>query len=109
MLDALSSADRLLLMKFLCAFAWTDLEVRDAERRFVQGLAQKLELSDDERAQVEQWLHVAPAPSEVDPSQVPKEHRRAFVDAVRALIYVDGEVEAEERERFEQLKAALSD
>jgi hypothetical protein len=29
------------------------------------------------------------------------------VEAVRAMMYVDGEVDAEEREQFERLKAAL--
>ncbi len=108
MLDALSSEERLLLMKFVCAFAWTDLEIRDAERRFVERLANRLELGKDEREQVEQWLHVAPAPGEVDPSLVPPEHRRAFIESVRALIYVDGEVDPDEREQFERLRNALS-
>jgi hypothetical protein len=40
---------------------------------------------------------------------VPREHRLLFIDAVRALIYADGSVDAEERERFERLQAALSD
>ena len=30
------------------------------------------------------------------------------LDSVRALIYADGEVDAEERQRFEKLQAALS-
>jgi hypothetical protein len=30
------------------------------------------------------------------------------VEAMRALIYADGEVDAEEREQLEKLKAALS-
>ncbi|MCA9591963.1 MAG: TerB family tellurite resistance protein [Myxococcales bacterium] len=95
-------------MKFVCAFAWTDLEIRDAERRFVEHLAHKLELGADEREQVEQWLHVAPAPGEVDPSLVPPEHRRAFIESVRALIYIDGEVDPDERQQFERLRNALS-
>jgi hypothetical protein len=51
---------------------------------------------------------VAPAPGATNPERVPKEHRRVFVEAVRALIYADGDVDDEERERFEKLRAALS-
>src|SRR5262245_57954250 len=107
MLDELSREHRLLLLKFVCAFAWADLRVRDSERRFVGRLVKKLALSPDERAEVDAWLTLAPAPSEVDPSLVPPQHRQLFVEAVRALIYADGEVDDEERAQFERLKAAL--
>jgi uncharacterized tellurite resistance protein B-like protein len=107
MLEALSRDERLLLIKFVCAYAWTDLEIHEGERRFVERLVQRLELDAGDRAQVEQWLHVAPAPGEVDPSLVPAAHRRAFVESVRAVLYADGQVEAEEREQFERLKSAL--
>ncbi|MFO0567268.1 MAG: TerB family tellurite resistance protein [Polyangiaceae bacterium] len=107
MLDALSRDERLLLIKFVCAYAWTDLKIHDGERRFVQRLVERLELDESDRKEVEHWLHVAPSPSDVDASLVPREHRRAFVEAVRAVLYADGSVEAEEREQLERLKAAL--
>lgn len=107
MLQDLSAEDRLLLLKFVCAFAWTDLTVTDGERRFVERLVGKLELGAEDRATVGAWLDVAPPPSAIDPSLVPSEHRRVFVEAVRALIYSDGEVDDEERDRFEKLKGAL--
>jgi uncharacterized tellurite resistance protein B-like protein len=106
-MDALSRDERLLLIKFVCAFAWTDLEIRDGERRFVERLMHRLELDESDRSQAEHWLHVAPSPSDVDPSRVPVEHRRTFVEAVRAVIYADGNVETEEREQLERLRAAL--
>jgi len=109
MFDALARDERLLLLRFVCAFAWTDLEVQDSERAFVHRLMDRLELSPEDRAEVEAWLHVAPAPGTVDPKAVPSAHRRTFVEAVRAMMYVDGEVDAEERAQFEQLKAALLD
>jgi len=108
MLDNFSPEDRLLLLKFLCAFAWTDLRVTDRERAFIEHVMNRLSLSDDERDQVHDWLLVAPAPSSVTASQVPAEHRRAFIETIRALIYSDGSVDSEEREHFEKLKAALS-
>jgi uncharacterized tellurite resistance protein B-like protein len=107
MLDALSASDRLLLMKFLCAFAWTDLEVSDKERHFVRRLVELAKLGPDDAKQVEEWLEVAPAPSSVDPKLVPPQHRRLFVDSIRALVYADGKVDPDERESFDRLKAAF--
>jgi uncharacterized tellurite resistance protein B-like protein len=107
MLERLSRDQRLLLLKFVCAFAWTDLEIKPSEKSFVSRLVSRLRLSADDRAEVDRWLHVAPAPSEIDPALVPAEHRRAFIEAVRAVIYADGIVDSEEREQFERLKSAL--
>jgi uncharacterized tellurite resistance protein B-like protein len=107
MFETLARDERLLLLRFVCAFAWTDLEVQDSERAFVHRLVERLELSPEDASEVEAWLHVAPAPGSVDPKDVPPAHRRTFIEAVRAMMYVDGEVEAEEREQFERLKTAL--
>jgi tellurite resistance protein len=107
MFDALSRDERLLLLRFACAFAWTDLEVTERERAFVRRLVAKMELLRDEATEVEHWLDVAPSPADVDPKKVPIEHRRAFVETIRALIYSDGKVDPEERAQFERLKAAL--
>lgn len=108
MFEQLSRDDRLLLCRFVCAFAWTDLEIKDGERKFVQRLMDRMQLSADDRKEVEGYLHVAPSPESTNPKLVPAAHRRIFIDAVRALIYADGEVDSEERQRFEQLQAALS-
>jgi uncharacterized tellurite resistance protein B-like protein len=109
MFEELSRDDRMLLLRFVCAFAWTDLEIRDGERKFVQRLIDRMQLSSDERAEVLGYLHVAPSPEATNPKLVPREHRRMFIEAIRGLIYADGEVDAEERQRLEKLKAALSD
>ncbi|HTA92238.1 MAG TPA: hypothetical protein VK745_21815, partial [Polyangiaceae bacterium] len=61
----------------------------------------------EDASEVETWLHIAPAPGSIDPKDVPPAHRRTFIEAIRAMMYVDGEVDAEEREQFERLKAAL--
>ena len=109
MFEQLSRDDRMLLLRFVCAFAWTDLEIRDGERKFVERLMERMQLSAEDRAEVAGYLHVAPAPEATNPKLVPPEHRRVFIDSIRALIYADGEVEAEERDRFERLRAALTD
>ena len=43
MLNELDRADRLQLMKFVCSFAWADLEIHRKERAFVRDLVQRLE------------------------------------------------------------------
>jgi uncharacterized tellurite resistance protein B-like protein len=107
MFERLSESDRLLLLKFVCAFAWADLEVTEKERNFVNRLVTRLGLSDAETKQVAEWLDIAPAPSSVDPKRIPREHRALFVDTVRALIYADGKVDPDERANLDQLKKAL--
>jgi len=109
MFEALSRDERMLLLRLVCAFAWTDLEIREGERKFVERLIARMQLSADDRAEAEGYLHIAPSPEATNPKLVPREHRRVFIEAVRALIYADGEVDAEERERLEKLSAALSD
>jgi uncharacterized tellurite resistance protein B-like protein len=108
MFDQLSRDERMLLLRFVCAFAWTDLEIKEGERKFVTRLMDRMQLPAEDRAEAEAYLHVAPSPEATNPKLVPPEHRRIFIDAVRALIYADGSVDAEERERFEKLQAALS-
>jgi uncharacterized tellurite resistance protein B-like protein len=105
MFEDLSRADRLVLLQLLCSFAWADLKVTDSERRFVERIASRLDAEDAK--QVGQWLAVAPSPGSVDLGRVPPEHRRAFFEAVRALVYVDGSVDPDERASLDRLKAGL--
>jgi uncharacterized tellurite resistance protein B-like protein len=106
MVSKLSRPERMRLMRFVCSFAWADLEVQDEERAFVARLMSKLDLDDDERRQVEGWLKVPPPPEEVDPSQVPRAHRKLFLDTVRQVVAADSKLDPEESETltlFEQL------
>lgn len=100
MLDQLDREDRLQLMRFVCSFAWADLEVTDRERDFVVKMVDRLGLDDDERSQVDKWLEVPPHPDELDPEDVPREHRELFLDAARAMILSDGEVDDVEAENL---------
>lgn len=105
-MQKLSRQDRLSLMKFVCSFAWADLEIKDAERKFVRSMIKKLQLDEEEAAQVQRWLQTPPRPEEIDPTDVPQEHRKLFLDTVRALVAADGEISADERENlalFDQL------
>ena len=105
-MQKLSAKDRLRLMKFVCSFVWADLEVHSSERKFVQKMIKKLRLDEAEAAQVKGWLTVPPPPEEVDPTQIPKEHRQMFLDTIRDVITADGQVAPDEWENlalFEQL------
>src|SRR5688572_13227677 len=103
-LKTLDREERLQLMKFVCSFAWADLEVRDEERSFVLKLVDKLGLDSDEIARVEEWLELPPPPEEVDPASIPRSHRQLFLDAARAMVIVDGEVDPEEAENLALLE-----
>jgi len=101
MLDQLSRNDRLRLMKFVCSFAWVDLEIQAEEREFVHRLIRRLELDDADRARVEGWLAHPPEPEAVDPTRVPPAHRQVFLEAIRGVIAADGRIVPEERAAFD--------
>ena len=103
-LSRLDRSERLQLMKFVCSFAWADLEIRPEEREFIGHLIERLELDEDEAKQVATWLKLPPRPESVDPTEIPVEHRRLFVDAIQGLIESDGEIADEERENMALLK-----
>jgi uncharacterized membrane protein YebE (DUF533 family) len=100
MLDALNREDRLQLMRFVCSFAWADLEIADAEREFVVKMVVRLGLDDEEQEQVAKWLELPPRADDLDPADIPKEHRQLFLDAAKAMIMSDGNVEDVEAENL---------
>jgi len=106
-LSQMSRDERLLLLRFACDFTWADQQVRDQEKQFVERLLRRFRLDEADTAQVEEWLTSPPATESVDPSSIPPDLRETFLEAARAVIFADGEVEAEERKRLERLKAAL--
>ncbi len=108
MFDQLSTDDRLRLLRFVCTFAWADLEVQDEERRYVHRLVKSLALDDREAAQVEAWLKSPPAPETVDPQDIPREHRALFLKTVEELVKADGVVNAREVETYRLLSELLA-
>ncbi len=109
MLSQLSSNDRLRLMKFVCSFAWADLEIQPEERAFIARLIRGLDLERGEEIQIHRWLDLPPAPEGLDPTTIPVEHRRFFVEAVEGVIASDGHISPEERESLAVFKKLLSD
>ena len=96
----LTRAQRMLLLRFVCACAWADREIRAEERDFVSRLARKLELNAAERGQVERWLASPDAIDPIDPAAVPEEHRRQFLHAAESVISADGHIAPAEREEL---------
>lgn len=95
------------LMRFVCSFAWADLEIQDEERTFVGKLSKKLKLSGEEKKQVAGWLKVPPAPEDVDPTDVPKRHRTLLLETITDLVAADHRLSPEERENFDLLEQLL--
>jgi hypothetical protein len=106
-MDELNRADQLRLLKFICSFAWADLEVRPEERSFVEHLVAKIGLSDEERTEVDGWLRIPPNPESIDPTAIPSNQRKLFLTTIDALIRADGEISPEELENFALLKDLL--
>jgi len=108
MLDDLDRRQRLDLMKFVCSFAWADLEIRQEERDFVARMVDRLHLDAEERDRVKGWLEVPPPPESVDPTSIPREHRKIFVEAIEGVIASDGEISPEERENLSLFQDLLA-
>lgn len=106
MLDRLSAEERLWLLRLVASFAWVDGQVDESEKRFVRRLMSKLPLSSEEVHDVESWLIVAPT-EEVPLDKVAPANKRIFLESVRALIFVDGKIDADEEAHFEKLRAKL--
>ncbi|MGE3164796.1 MAG: TerB family tellurite resistance protein [Planctomycetota bacterium] len=103
----LKPAAREQLLKFVCSFAWTDLDVAREEREYVFRLLGRLDLDDSEVGLVEEWLDSPPEPEEVDPADVPLEHRELFLDEIRGLIAADLQITEEERDSLDLLEQLL--
>ena len=107
MLNSLSKDERLQPMRFVCSFAWADLEIRDEESVYVADLMRRLDLDEDEEVQVQGWLSRPPDPEDVDPTLIPVEHRQIFLDALLGVLGSDGEIDEAETESFNLLSMLL--
>ena len=99
-LTKLSAEEKLRLVKFVCSFAWADLQVDESERVFVRGLVEKMGLGQDELELVEQWLVSPPVEDDLDPNQIPADHRQLFLDAALEMVTADGVVDRMEVENY---------
>src|SRR5687768_2147209 len=107
MLNTITKDDRMRLMRFVCTFAWADLEVQEAEREFIGRMILALQLDPDEAGRVMEWMEVPPSVDLVDPEDVPKHHKQLFLDAVQAVVERDGTILPSERESLDVLRQIL--
>ncbi len=103
----LEGEDRLRLLRFVCSFAWADLHVEEAERGFVHRLIEQLELGEDEKEAVEEWLRIPPPPEDVDPTDIPPEHRQLFLDYALKVVGADGHLSEQELETLRLFESLL--
>lgn len=103
----LSSTARLRLLRFVCSFAWADLQVTPAERAAVQGLVRRLRLTAAEKLQVSGWLEVPPPADDVDPNDIPPGQRQLFLDEVRRVVGADGRLSGEEQSSYRVFERLL--
>lgn len=103
-LARLGREDRLKLLRFVIAFAWADLSISAGEIAYVHRLVERLKLEPEEAARVDRWLKSPPQPEEVDPTEIPSQHRQLFIDAIREIATSDGEMSEEEKESLDLLE-----
>ena len=103
----LDTESRLRLMRFVCSFAWADLDVQDAEVSFVRKMVDQLGFDESEKRQVEEWLLRPPPPEEVDPTDIPLAHRQVFLNACLQLVGADGVVAEHEMETLSLFESLL--
>ena len=95
---SLSHPQRMRLLQFVCTFAWTDLRISQAERDVVMRLCGRWGLGEADMKRVQSWLQIPPPLDEVDPTTIPREHRKVFLDAAEIIVRADGKVEERELE-----------
>jgi hypothetical protein len=106
-MDQLNRDDRLRLVKFVCSFAWADLEIHPEERIFVDHIVRSLELNDEDQSKVEGWMAIPPSPESIDPTRIPLAQRKLFLDSIEGVIISDGKIAPEERENLALLRDLL--
>ena len=102
----MSGEERLRLMRFVCSFAWADLEIQPEERAFVSRLIERLDL-EEARPTIEAWLRQPPPAEEVDPNDIPRRHRELFLEAARGVVAADNVIHPSEKEMLELLEQLL--
>ena len=109
MIRELNREERLQIMRFVCAFAWADLEIHPTERSLVQRFAQALDMPEEEIGIVDTWLKRPPRPEEIDPYDIPSDLRETVLAAAHAMCVTDGDFEEKESELLALLKSLFDE
>ncbi len=96
----LDANERLQLIRFICSFAWADLEVVDSEKDLIRTMVDELGLDAEERQEVEACLKMPPKPEDIDPTDIPLQHRQLFLNTALKMVSVDGVIDEREVENF---------
>ena len=94
-------------MQFICVFAWADLKIVEAERAMIDRLCKNLELTAQERKEVDAMLAQPPHPDDVDPLSIPDHLKEYILSAAQAISIVDGDFDEKEAELLDIFKAVL--
>ncbi len=76
----LTTEEKLSVMRFICAFAWADLEVQNAERKLIKQIMTALDLDEEHHPTVMNWLDRPPRAEDVDPLTVPDSLKDIILD-----------------------------
>ena len=94
------------LMKLLLQIAWADDVVVKAERRMFLKLAERLRLSEEQAATVEQCLD-GQAPLPAPDLALLREHRDDVMNAAKHVAMADQEFADDEKAMLDELSALL--
>ena len=100
----LTTEDKLRVMRFICAFAWADLEIQSDERNIITQIMKALDLEEEHHGKVHLWLERPPRAEDVDPFTIPENLKGIIIDAAKAVILADGELQDSEMDLLELLQ-----
>ena len=94
--DALTEAEQIDLMRFLCSFAWADGEVQAQEKVVLERVLSSLTLSEAGRAEASRWLFRPPNMEGFDFGAIPPDKRALFLDRAFEVAAAHGGLGKEE-------------
>ena len=103
----LPTEEKLSVMRFICAFAWADLEIQIAERKLIQQIMSALDLDEEHHPTVMHWLDRPPRAEDVDPFTIPDSLKDIILDAATGVILADGELQDSEVDLLELFQNIL--
>ncbi|PIE16482.1 MAG: hypothetical protein CSA66_07300 [Proteobacteria bacterium] len=82
--------------------AWSDMDLAEAERDSVLTLALDLAHDEADVALAKRWLRQGPP--DLDPYDIPREHRQLFLDTFVRVVQADGRIDPEESEALRLIR-----
>ena len=95
--------EKILIFKFLCVLAWADFVIHPAERKFIEDLAQRMNVGSQLEHRIKAWLQHPPRPEDVDPYSIPNDLIELVLEQASLLAKSDGVIDIRELEIIESL------